>query len=62
MIYDAFWLTCHLRKHKNNTAVPIAMNRMKSKKAGAIIALMKPEKAAALTKKMTTLSLANQDK
>jgi flagellar motility protein MotE (MotC chaperone) len=32
------------------------MTRMKSKKAGAIIAVMEPRKAAALTKRMTTLS------
>lgn len=32
------------------------MTRMKSKKAGAIIAIMEPRKAAALTKSMTTLS------
>jgi flagellar motility protein MotE (MotC chaperone) len=46
----------------DDTTTLLIMSRMKSKKAGAIIALMKPEKAAALTKKMTTLPLANQEK
>jgi len=40
----------------NDIALQI-MTRMKSKKAGAIIAVMEPQKAAALTKSMATLSL-----
>jgi flagellar motility protein MotE (MotC chaperone) len=40
----------------------LIMSRMKSKKAGAIIALMEPRKAAAITKSMTTLPLANPEK
>ena len=38
----------------NNTIYQI-MTRMKSKKAGAIIALMNPQKAAALTRKMAAI-------
>ncbi|HUJ19158.1 MAG TPA: hypothetical protein VL197_14335 [Nitrospirota bacterium] len=37
----------------------LIMTRMKSKKAGAIIALMEPRKAATLTKSMTALSVKN---
>jgi flagellar motility protein MotE (MotC chaperone) len=40
----------------------LIMSRMKSKKAGAIIALMEPRKAAAITKSMTTVPLANPEK
>jgi len=39
-----------------NTAIQI-MTRMKSKKAGAIIAAMPPSKAASLTRSMTTLTM-----
>ena len=38
----------------------LIMGRMKSKKAGAIIALMEPRKAAALTKSLTSLPLAQE--
>jgi flagellar motility protein MotE (MotC chaperone) len=37
----------------------LIMTRMKSKKAGAVIALMEPRKAATLTKSMTALSVKN---
>ena len=45
----------------DETTTLLIMSRMKSKKAGAIIGLMEPHKAAALTKSMTTLHLANQE-
>ncbi len=38
----------------NDTALRI-MTRMKSKKAGAIIAVMEPRKAAALTRRLATI-------
>ncbi len=41
------------------TALQI-MTRMKSKKSGAIIAIMEPQKAATLTRKMTTLTIKNR--
>ena len=43
----------------NETALLIA-TRMKSKKIGAAIALMDPQKAAALTKNMTILTIKNK--
>jgi len=42
----------------DDTALQI-MTRMKSKKAGAIIAVMEPRKAALLTKSMTTVQIKN---
>ena len=45
----------------DETTTLLIMSRMKSKKAGAIIGLMEPHKAAALTKSMTSLPLANQE-
>ena len=41
------------------TALQI-MTRMKSKKSGAIIAVMEPRKAAALTRKMATVTIKNR--
>ena len=38
----------------------LIMSRMKSKKAGAVIALMEPRKAAALTKSLTTFRIGEE--
>jgi flagellar motility protein MotE (MotC chaperone) len=46
----------------DETTTLLIMSRMKSKKAGAIIALMEPKKAAALTKSLTSLPLATEEK
>ncbi len=44
----------------DNPTALLIMTRMKSKKAGAIIALMAPQKAAALTKSMTASPIKSQ--
>lgn len=44
----------------DNPTALLIMTRMKSKKVGAIIALMAPQKAAALTKSMTTNPIKGQ--
>jgi flagellar motility protein MotE (MotC chaperone) len=44
----------------DNTILQI-MTRMKSKKAGAIMGLMEPKKAAALTKNMTALPIKHEN-